>query len=71
MRARAGWSYGLMAAMIASGAVAQVSTLSMEERSKRWPSPCKRAPNAAGPVTDSTKESKRARRRRLAKERQP
>jgi len=58
----------IMGASLAAAAASLVITIDRNEGERSYPytggSP---APNDHGPITDSTKESKRARRRRLAR----
>jgi hypothetical protein len=65
--------YGLMAATLAAAMIGSLGGPPITvDRIHREPTyPPLDPPQDHGPVTDSSKESKRARRRRLAKEGQP
>lgn len=62
-------AFNPLAVAIAAGLlVAPDFSLSRPYRTEREPSPQRQRPQQAGPIIDTTKESKRARRRRLATE---
>jgi hypothetical protein len=60
-------TYGLAAALLAASMTSPYSDLFHTETPRRAPKTRPTSPNDHGPVIDTTPESKRARRRRIAK----